>query len=103
MSLFALMGIGGQELLLIMLVVLILFGAKKIPEFARGLGQGIREFRRASREIQEEIERAAQQESVSSPPHYGATPTGSEHQPQGASFHAGEQRSASGDNGVQKG
>lgn len=70
--------IGGQELLLILLAVLILFGAKKIPEFARGLGQGIKEFRRASREIQEEIERAAQ-EHPSSYPSYHHSPDNSQH------------------------
>ena len=42
--------IGMTELLLILLVVLILFGAKRIPELARGLGKGIREFKEATRE-----------------------------------------------------
>lgn len=49
-------GIGMQELLLILLIVLLLFGAKKIPELARGLGRGIREFKDASKEIKSEIE-----------------------------------------------
>lgn len=49
-------GLGGTELVLILLVVLLLFGAKKIPELARGLGSGIREFKDASREIKREIE-----------------------------------------------
>jgi sec-independent protein translocase protein TatA len=40
--------IGGWEFVLILAVVMILFGAKKLPELARGLGQGIREFKRAS-------------------------------------------------------
>ncbi len=48
-------GLGAQELLLILLVVLLLFGAKKIPEIARGLGKGMSEFKRAMRETQEEI------------------------------------------------
>ena len=47
----AFMGIGGQELILILLIVLVLFGARKIPELARGLGNGIREFRKAAKEI----------------------------------------------------
>ena len=42
------MGIGGHELLLILLIVLLLFGAKKIPELAKGLGSGLREFKKAS-------------------------------------------------------
>lgn len=41
--------IGTGELLIIMLVILILFGGKKLPEFARSLGQGIREFKKACR------------------------------------------------------
>jgi sec-independent protein translocase protein TatA len=49
--------IGGQELFLILLVVLIFFGAKKLPELAKGLGQGIREFRKAARDVQEEVEK----------------------------------------------
>lgn len=47
--------IGMPELLLILLFVLIFFGAKKIPEFAQNLGKGLREFRKATRDIQEEI------------------------------------------------
>ena len=50
--------IGGSELMLIMVVILIFFGANKIPELARGLGKGIREFKDASREIRSEIENA---------------------------------------------
>ncbi len=49
-------GLGGWEILLIMLVILIFFGAKKIPELARGLGKGIREFKDATTEIKDEIE-----------------------------------------------
>jgi sec-independent protein translocase protein TatA len=44
--------IGGPELLLLVVVILLFFGAKKIPDRAKGLGQGIREFRNAAREIQ---------------------------------------------------
>ncbi len=51
--------IGGQELFLILLIVLLFFGARKLPELARGLGQGIREFRKAAKEVQEEVEKAA--------------------------------------------
>ena len=50
---------GGPEIFLIVLVMLLLFGAKKIPELARGLGKGIREFRDASREIKREIDEAS--------------------------------------------
>lgn len=48
--------LGAPELILILVVVLLLFGAKKIPDLARGLGRGIREFKDASREIKREIE-----------------------------------------------
>ena len=49
--------LGMPELILIVAVVMLLFGAKKIPEFAQGLGKGIREFRKAARDFQEEIEK----------------------------------------------
>ncbi|HEY8399875.1 MAG TPA: twin-arginine translocase TatA/TatE family subunit [Cytophagaceae bacterium] len=54
-SVLLFMGVGMQEILVILLIVLILFGAKKIPELARGLGRGIREFKDATREIKNEI------------------------------------------------
>jgi sec-independent protein translocase protein TatA len=47
--------LGGWEIVLILSVVLILFGARKLPELAKGLGQGIKEFKKASNEIQSEI------------------------------------------------
>jgi sec-independent protein translocase protein TatA len=59
-SIFAFLGnLGGPEIFLIVLFVLIFFGAKKIPELARGLGRGIREFKDATREIKDEIEESA--------------------------------------------
>ena len=51
-------GLGGPEVILIVLVVIIFFGAKKIPELARGLGKGIREFKDATKEIKDEIDDA---------------------------------------------
>jgi len=48
-------GLGTQEILLILLIILLLFGAKKIPEIMRGLGKGIREFKHASQEAVDEI------------------------------------------------
>lgn len=47
---------GGWEWVLVALAILLLFGAKKIPEFARGLGRGIREFKDATKEIKKDIE-----------------------------------------------
>lgn len=48
-------GIGGPEILLIFLVVLILFGAKRIPDIAKGLGKGITEFKKAVTDTKSEI------------------------------------------------
>ena len=50
--------IGTQELLIIAFLILLLFGAKKIPGLARGLGNGMREFREAKREVTNEIDDA---------------------------------------------
>jgi sec-independent protein translocase protein TatA len=47
---------GGTELLVILLIVLILFGAKRIPEIAQGLGRGIKEFKKSVKDVQSEIE-----------------------------------------------
>lgn len=52
------MSLGFGEILVILFIVLLLFGAKKLPELARGLGQGMREFKRATNEIQDEIKSA---------------------------------------------
>ena len=48
--------LGTGEIILILLIVLIFFGAKKIPELAQGLGKGLREFRKAAKDIQEEVQ-----------------------------------------------
>ena len=48
--------LGGPEIFVIIFAILLLFGAKKIPELARGLGKGIREFKDATKEIKDEIE-----------------------------------------------
>ena len=50
-------GLGTGEIVLILLIILIFFGAKKIPDLAQGLGKGLREFRKATRDIQDEVER----------------------------------------------
>ena len=50
------MSLGWNEILLIMLVVLLLFGGRKIPELMRGLGKGIREFNDAKSNVRREIE-----------------------------------------------
>jgi sec-independent protein translocase protein TatA len=57
-------GMGPWEMLLIFLVVLLLFGAKKLPEIAQGLGKGIREFKKAMRDTTDDIN----QTPVNQPP-----------------------------------
>ncbi len=53
---------GGTEWILIILAVLILFGGRKIPEFMRGLGRGIREFNDAKSNVKKEIEEGMSEE-----------------------------------------
>ncbi|MCS6822798.1 MAG: twin-arginine translocase TatA/TatE family subunit [Cytophagaceae bacterium] len=55
------LGMGPQELFLIVLVLLLLFGAKKIPELARGMGRGIREFKDATKEIKDEVNKGLEE------------------------------------------
>ena len=62
-TVFAFLGdIGTGEIMVILLIVLLLFGAKKIPELARGMGRGIREFKDATKEIKTEIENGVKDE-----------------------------------------
>ena len=56
---------GGFEMVIIVLVILLLFGAKRIPELARGIGQGINEFRKASDDIKKEIDKGKEDVSKS--------------------------------------
>lgn len=49
-------GIGTTELLVILFIILLVFGSKKLPELAQGLGRGIKEFKKASNEIQDELD-----------------------------------------------
>jgi sec-independent protein translocase protein TatA len=57
-AMFALMGLGGWEMVIVVIAILLLFGAKKIPELAKGLGTGIKEFKKATREVTDEIQNA---------------------------------------------
>ncbi|RLJ71833.1 Sec-independent protein translocase subunit TatA/TatB [Pedobacter alluvionis] len=56
-TLLEFLNMGGSEIVLILVVVLLLFGGKKLPELARGLGKGIREFKDASDGVKREIHR----------------------------------------------
>lgn len=55
---FALMNLGPQEVIIIFVVILLLFGAKKIPELARGLGKSMGEFKKAREDFEREITKA---------------------------------------------
>jgi sec-independent protein translocase protein TatA len=55
-------GLGTQEIILICIVILVLFGAKKIPDLMSGLGKGIKEFKKASKDIETEITSATNEE-----------------------------------------
>ena len=61
-----LFNLGGGEIILILALILILFGAKKLPELAKGLGQGIKEFKKATKEVTEEVSQAMEEQP--SPP-----------------------------------
>ena len=52
---FLIFGLGGQELFLIFVLVLLLFGGNKIPELMRGLGRGVKEFNNAKANVEDEI------------------------------------------------
>ena len=65
---FALFNLGGGEIILVLALVLILFGARKLPELAKGLGQGIKEFKKATREVTDEIQHAGDETYTPPPP-----------------------------------
>jgi sec-independent protein translocase protein TatA len=58
----SLMNLGGPDLIVILLIILVLFGAKKLPELAKGLGQAIKEFQKAKDEFGDELHKAGQNE-----------------------------------------
>ena len=67
-TMFGLFNLGGMEIILILALVLILFGARKLPELAKGLGQGIKEFKKATREVTDEVQRSMDDNHYSPPP-----------------------------------
>jgi sec-independent protein translocase protein TatA len=68
MTTLAVFGMGGWEMVLILAVVLVLFGAKRLPELAKGLGQGIKEFKKATRDVTDEIQRSVEEDPYHQPP-----------------------------------
>lgn len=76
--------IGPMEILVVFLLILLLFGAKRIPEMAQGMGKGIKEFKKAMRDVQEEVDVSAT--STRSPNTIAPTPPANQvpHQAQAA-------------------
>src|SRR5438477_2614160 len=92
MSLIAsFMNLAGPDLIIILLIVLVLFGAKKLPEPARGMGQAVKEFQKAKDEFSDELHKAGKSDNEtaksdvkpaeSTVPRIEAQPTGSEARP----------------------
>jgi sec-independent protein translocase protein TatA len=64
MSLIAsFMNLAGPDLIIILLIILVLFGAKKLPELARGMGQAVKEFQKAKDEFNDELHKAGKSET----------------------------------------
>ena len=69
MSLIAsFMNLAGPDLIVILLIVLVLFGAKKLPELARGMGQAVKEFQKAKDEFNDELHKAGPSEAKTTTP-----------------------------------
>lgn len=70
--------LGPTEMIFIMVVLLLIFGAKRLPELGSGLGKGIREFKKSMREINTEIERSAETDTIAAPRRPAVTPPAAE-------------------------
>jgi sec-independent protein translocase protein TatA len=66
-TMFGLFNLGGGEIILILALILILFGARKLPELAKGLGQGIKEFKKATRDVTDEMQSAMDEHPAPAP------------------------------------
>lgn len=64
----AILGLGTPEIILICFVILLLFGAKRLPDLARGLGKSIQEFKKASREAENDIRQSIDEQPKTPPP-----------------------------------
>lgn len=67
-------GLGTPEIILIAIVILVLFGAKKIPELMQGLGKGVKEFKKATNEIEKDIKSSTEDKNVNSSEQNPTTP-----------------------------
>lgn len=74
----SLFNLAGPDLLIILLIVLLLFGAKKLPELAKGMGQAVREFNSAKDDFERELHKSSTELTVKKPaeqqPHVSSTP-----------------------------
>lgn len=70
--------LGWPEIIGILVIVLVLFGAKKVPELMRGMGHGIKEFKKATREVQDEVQRAIDEEPPAPPRKTASAPESNE-------------------------
>lgn len=82
----ALFDVGGQEMLLILVVMLILFGAKKLPEMARNLGKSVETFKKAAQNVRQEIMDAAPDESSKPVAHLPESSATSDYGPHEAAY-----------------
>ena len=57
------MNLAGPDLIVILLIILVLFGAKKLPELARGMGQAVKEFQKAKDEFSDELHKAGKSDT----------------------------------------
>src|SRR3981081_1996428 len=60
--------LAGPDLIIILLIILVLFGAKKLPELARGMGQAVKEFQKAKDEFSDELHKAGKSETEGAKP-----------------------------------
>ncbi|MGA2444010.1 MAG: twin-arginine translocase TatA/TatE family subunit [Opitutaceae bacterium] len=74
----AFLDVGGTEILMIMLVTLLLFGSKRMPDLARSLGKSIREFKKAASSLEEELKRALEAPPPPRQPFRPAAPSGTD-------------------------
>ena len=76
MSLLAsFMNLAGPDLIVILLIILVLFGAKKLPELARGMGKALREFKKAAGDVEQEFKRAIDELPEKTPTSYLKAPS----------------------------
>ena len=68
------MNLAGPDLIVILLIILVLFGAKKLPELARGMGSAIKEFQKAKDEFSDELHSAGKTDAAKSQPDVSAPP-----------------------------